>query len=212
MGRGVVYPGQIVVYPGQILGEWGRLPSRERFLAPYLAEDKLDDLRRRVGRGGDDAVPEPAFVSWHDSLWDTNGPWPTAMFAESLEEIRRNEFDPPILSKIPSINRLFKSVGSGRATSNPPQYGRPSFSEDSRLFTDLILHAPGLNSSRADIEAVLEAEARTELGTSPGHIDPEARQLIDQARAASLAGADDTGPGRPTRFPPPLRRQWPLRL
>ncbi len=56
------------------------------------------------------------------------------------------------------------------------------FSNDQRLFTDLLAYAPGLNTSSADVQAVLEAEAAPELRNAPGHIDPGARQLIDQAR------------------------------
>jgi tetratricopeptide (TPR) repeat protein len=45
-------------------------------------------------------------------------------------------------------------------------------------------YAPGLNTSGADIQAVLEAEAAPELRNAPGHIDPAARQLIDESRKA----------------------------
>ena len=40
-----------------------------------------------------------------------------------------------------------------------PLYERPSFSRDNRLFTDLLAYAPGMSTSRADVLAVLEAEA-----------------------------------------------------
>lgn len=66
----------------------------------------------------------------------------------------------------------------------PQLYGRPSFTQDERLFTDLASYATGLNTSPADIQAILEAEAAPELRNLPGHIDPEARRLIDQARMA----------------------------
>ena len=43
----------------------------------------------------------------------------------------------------------------------------------------------GFGTSAADIQAVVEAEAAPEQGATPGHIDPEARKLIDQVRTAS---------------------------
>jgi ferric-dicitrate binding protein FerR (iron transport regulator)/tetratricopeptide (TPR) repeat protein len=64
----------------------------------------------------------------------------------------------------------------------PPMYGRPSFSMDERIFFDLVAHAPGLNSSAADAEAIKEAEAAPSLTNAPGHIDAGARKLIEQAR------------------------------
>jgi ferric-dicitrate binding protein FerR (iron transport regulator) len=66
--------------------------------------------------------------------------------------------------------------------SGPPMYGRPSFSMDDRVFYDLVAHAPGLNSSAADAEAVKEAEAAPSLVNQLGHIDAGARKLIEQAR------------------------------
>jgi hypothetical protein len=63
-------------------------------------------------------------------------------------------------------------------------YRRPTFSKNSRVFRDLTTHAPAMNTTRSDILAVLEAEARPEAHTVPGRIDPAARQLIDRARAA----------------------------
>jgi hypothetical protein len=65
----------------------------------------------------------------------------------------------------------------------PPQlYDRPRFSADERVFTDLLAYAPGMGTMRADIQALLEAEAAPQLGDMPGHIDPAARKLIDQSR------------------------------
>jgi ferric-dicitrate binding protein FerR (iron transport regulator) len=61
---------------------------------------------------------------------------------------------------------------------------RPSFTGDERIYTDLVVYAPGMNTSRADILAVVEAEALPRWPTAPGHIDPAARKLIDQARSA----------------------------
>src|SRR5205085_1314188 len=66
----------------------------------------------------------------------------------------------------------------------PRLYARPSFTGDERLFSDLASYAPGMNTSAADIRAVLEAEAAPRLADLPGRIDPAARKLIDRARAA----------------------------
>jgi hypothetical protein len=82
-------------------------------------------------------------------------------------------------------------AADGRAAS--PRYERPSYSRDDRLFWDLPAYAPGLNTSRADVEAVLEAEAAG-ARPGPGSIDPDARRLVDAARAAGWRQV--TVPGR----------------
>src|SRR5262249_25550904 len=63
-------------------------------------------------------------------------------------------------------------------------YRRPFFNDDDRLFFDLVSYAPGMNTSGADVLAVLEAEAPPDAASSPGRIEPAARELIDKARAA----------------------------
>jgi ferric-dicitrate binding protein FerR (iron transport regulator)/tetratricopeptide (TPR) repeat protein len=87
------------------------------------------------------------------------------------------------------IDRLLSGGGA------PRLYARPSFSGDERLFSDLASYAPGMNTSAADIRAVLEAEAAPRLADLPGRIDPAARKIIDRARAAgwqtlTVAGKD----------------------
>jgi ferric-dicitrate binding protein FerR (iron transport regulator)/tetratricopeptide (TPR) repeat protein len=62
------------------------------------------------------------------------------------------------------------------------EYRRPYFSGDERVFSDLVAYAPGMNTSQADIQAVLEAEAAPQLRSAPGRIEPDARELIEQAR------------------------------
>ena len=79
------------------------------------------------------------------------------------------------------------------------------------FFTDLLSYAPGLNSSGADIQAVVEAEAAPALGNTPGTIAPEARRLID--RTAPRVGRRllfpvDQLPRNPYR----LRRPGPVSL
>jgi hypothetical protein len=63
-------------------------------------------------------------------------------------------------------------------------YRRPSVSLNPRLFSDLVAYAPGLNTSRADILAVLEAEAAPDPADAPCTVEPGARALIEAARAS----------------------------
>jgi len=75
------------------------------------------------------------------------------------------------------IDRLLSGGGA------PRFYSRPSFSGDERVFSDLVSYAPGMNTSAADVRAVLEAEAAPRLADLPGPIAPAARKIIDRARA-----------------------------
>src|SRR5262249_11844481 len=61
-------------------------------------------------------------------------------------------------------------------------YQRPGFSGNDRLFYDLLSYAPGLNSSDADTEAAIEAEAIPNPRAKPGRIDETARGLLAKAR------------------------------
>ncbi|HEY8504159.1 MAG TPA: tetratricopeptide repeat protein [Gemmataceae bacterium] len=72
----------------------------------------------------------------------------------------------------------------GNSRNAPGYYNRPSFSHLDRVFTDLAAYAPGMSTSRADVRAVLEAEAAPRFGGKRGSIDPKARELIDKARSA----------------------------
>ncbi|MBL8793243.1 MAG: FecR domain-containing protein [Planctomycetia bacterium] len=77
-------------------------------------------------------------------------------------------------------------------------YHRPTFTGDERVFYDLVSYAPGMNTRRADILAVLEAEAQPTETSKRGEIDAEARQLIDRARQAGwekLTFASPLAPG-----------------
>jgi predicted Zn-dependent protease len=67
---------------------------------------------------------------------------------------------------------------------SPLLYQRPSFASDDRYFFDLVSYCPGMNTSQADMRAVLEAEAEYNPRSGPGRIDPAALRLIDRARAA----------------------------
>jgi ferric-dicitrate binding protein FerR (iron transport regulator)/tetratricopeptide (TPR) repeat protein len=63
-------------------------------------------------------------------------------------------------------------------------YHRRAFSGDERFFTDLTAFAPGLNTTRPDILAVLESEAESGIARKVGHIEPACRRLINKARTA----------------------------
>jgi ferric-dicitrate binding protein FerR (iron transport regulator) len=80
-------------------------------------------------------------------------------------------------------------------------YQRPSVTGDDRIFTDLIAQARGMNTSQADILAILTTEALPVWPTAIGYIDPTARKLIDQARSArwrSIVFTAAEGDNRPT--------------
>jgi tetratricopeptide (TPR) repeat protein len=108
-----------------------------------------------------------------DHLVNGHWVWPTVTKSDP------NKSAKPIFVRFPDyIDHLLSGGGQ------PRLYGRPSFSGDQRVFTDLASYAPGMNTSRADIRAVLEAEAMPRLSDLPGHIDAKARSIIDRARAA----------------------------
>jgi len=74
---------------------------------------------------------------------------------------------------------------SGVRIDGPPPgltYSSPYFSNDWRIFSDLLSYAPGVNTSAADICATVENEAG-DLTIRDGAIDPAARRLIDRARS-----------------------------
>jgi hypothetical protein len=92
-----------------------------------------------------------------------------------------------------TYSRLAQRVAGLRATASRlpvgarPEgllYRPPTFTPDGRVFTDLVSYAPGLNTSRADVLGVLEAEAAPDAADAPGTVEPAARALIDGARAA----------------------------
>jgi hypothetical protein len=91
-------------------------------------------------------------------------------------------------------------------------YQRPGYSGQDRLFYDLVAYCPGLNTSAADVAAVLEAEAFPDPRTKPGKIDPGARALIEKSRPAgwqalTLTAADHV-PGFTVVFDGSGRHAW----
>ncbi len=61
-------------------------------------------------------------------------------------------------------------------------YRRPRFVAEDRLFFDLVSYAPGMDTSRADLLAVVEAEAAPLPMSRPGTVDDGARRLFEKAR------------------------------
>jgi predicted Zn-dependent protease len=78
-------------------------------------------------------------------------------------------------------------------------YQRPSYSGNDRLFFDLVAYAPGLNTSAADIHAVLEAEAAPRKKSKAGDISDIARRLLDKARSAGWRSFTVEEGNRPAR-------------
>ncbi|MFH1266012.1 MAG: hypothetical protein ABIK89_09805, partial [Planctomycetota bacterium] len=61
-------------------------------------------------------------------------------------------------------------------------YQPPQFNGNWWVFYDLLRYAPGLNTNRADLQALIEAEAQPDPRSSPGRIDRRAAELIRKAR------------------------------
>ena len=74
----------------------------------------------------------------------------------------RNEFGPPILSKIPYINRLFKNVGYGRETESLMIMVTPRIiiKEEEEIVQTGVCHEPAVDRSRA----IDEDEVRQNAG------------------------------------------------
>jgi len=138
-----------------------------------MAPPQADSFRRFADYGGE-AGKANQFTSF-DGKWgylaDKAG---LAPFSKSQDAV---------FKRLAEADKLMEAIGQG-ASNAPRLYGRPSFSNDEAVFSDLLAYAPGLSTSNADIEAVLEAEAQPGLASLPGTIDPAAKVLIDRARAA----------------------------
>jgi len=73
-------------------------------------------------------------------------------------------------------------------THGPSYYGKTTAFTNTRVFNDLVSYAPGMSSSRADVQAIIEAEAAPRSGLRKGSIDPAARKRIEEARTATWRG------------------------
>jgi predicted Zn-dependent protease len=61
-------------------------------------------------------------------------------------------------------------------------YERPSFSGETRVFSDFVSFAPGMLTSQVDVLGLLEAEIASDVKRDRGNIDPAALALIERAR------------------------------
>src|SRR5262249_51666347 len=162
----------------QIENEWERI---------WFVDQPSHLTPERVHGGIDPAEPPAASATPADVSKVTN------LFVEGLAEppfggfpgAARGRRAYPVADLVIPVDNYLKSPAIESASR---LYARPSFSNDARLFSDLVAYAPGMNTSRADIEAVLDAEAVPELRAAPGRIDPAARKLIERARSAGWQG------------------------
>ncbi|HUU59388.1 MAG TPA: hypothetical protein VMZ50_07585, partial [Phycisphaerae bacterium] len=102
---------------------------------------------------------------WADELRNTRSP-------EAAAEAKLGSFSTAFLEG-GGVARPFPNV----------QYRRPVFTGAWHYFDDLTTYAPGLNTARADVLAMLEAEGPRRARGRRGWVDPAARKLIDAARA-----------------------------
>jgi ferric-dicitrate binding protein FerR (iron transport regulator)/tetratricopeptide (TPR) repeat protein len=116
-----------------------------------------------------ESKPEPAGAVWFGDL----RPVATGMDVFQREELALREKARATLGEV-SGNQHWPSL----------LYQRPAFSGDDRVFFDLVAYCPGMNTSTADVEAVIDDEALPIRRVKPCTIDPEARRLIDAARSA----------------------------
>jgi hypothetical protein len=98
-----------------------------------------------------------------------------------------------------SIDAIIARMASDMSRSSM-LYQRPGFGGDERIFTDLVAHAPGMNTRTSDILSVLDYEAKPESANAPGKVDDAAAKLIDQARAAGWQQITIPAEGRQSAF------------
>jgi len=101
-------------------------------------------------------------------------------------KLKRSMAESELVMDRPVDGRLYRPLGSrfrDRSGNRDFLYQRPYFSGDWRFFGDLARFAPGMNTTLADIEAVLEAEAAADPLAAPGRIEAVARKLIEKSRA-----------------------------
>src|SRR5439155_272987 len=87
---------------------------------------------------------------------------------------------PPVNIPPPGFIHDFSPRPVSIIRASAPQ--QDSNSGEDRLFFDLVSYAPGMNTSRADILTILEAESVPMPANRLGRISPEARKLFEQAR------------------------------
>src|SRR5262249_39659808 len=164
----------VAVWAGPSLTSAALSVKRDRDLSWFLPGKALSvtpttTLPRRGGNGGP-RTPDPAGG-------DVKNVVPIGPDGDRLEE---------------RLARSFGAYGLHRLV-----YHMPRFLDDPRTLSDLVSYAPGMNTTAADILAVLEAETKPGPQAAPGRIDPAARALIDKARAADWQALKLGGDGEP---------------
>ncbi len=107
------------------------------------------------------------------------GELPAPAFDTDGEELSAKALGALVYDVMPA-QRIDKVLSD--QTAGPRYYSRPSFSDQNRVFTDLVAYAPGMRSSYADMLAAIQAEAAPRAGLRKGSIDPEARKRIESSR------------------------------
>jgi ferric-dicitrate binding protein FerR (iron transport regulator) len=167
------------------MDSWGRLPERRRSLRDAEFTSSLGDVG---GLANGFAIFKESKLQSANQFMGFEGDK-----RKSLDDLRRYS---PVISQqshggqgqgagidLDDVDARF--TRTARQTSDGPRmYGRPSFSQDDRVFYDLVSYLPGMNTTSADIEAALENEASPKLSNIRGTIDPAARPLIENARKA----------------------------
>jgi predicted Zn-dependent protease len=150
------------------------LPAREAHLLDDLDEPELHDFlgprRRDVGNDVHPVLASKT-ISWSDRNEE--------LLSKLRETIKHQTI---VMRGFLDTEAVAEWVAMPER--NPGlRYRRPTYSGDVRLFHDLVSYAPGMNTSRADLESMLEGEA---LGAEApgGEIEQAARALIDKARTA----------------------------
>src|SRR5262249_47026757 len=100
---------------------------------------------------------------------------------EALEKARPASTPPADSAEDP--NQVDAALRSTSSRMPSLLYARPSFNNSPQHFADLVAYAPGMNTSNADIEAVLETEALPDPRDRPGKVDAAARALFAKSRA-----------------------------
>jgi tetratricopeptide (TPR) repeat protein len=154
---------------------WGSLPELKGIIKDQSVERTKAEMNRKdKGNGGidnrDDLVEGQRAVRRR------------GRFAVKELESRTGKIE-----RIMGFTRLRRNAvgnpkGEGKGDLSALLYQRPSFAGDDRFFFDLVNYAPGMATSLADIQAVLEAEAKPYRHAKPGQIDETARELFDKAR------------------------------
>lgn len=153
-------------------------PSRRSVLRLREMQDKADTSRfRRLTSGKSrDFAKSPA----------------ERPVEHELRELARKKSVEDLESSLKDMKEVKLDQYSAFVETQPALYSRPYFNNDDRLFSDLLAYAPGMDTSEADIKAVVEAEAMPSIGSLLGKIDDESRRLIDKARSFGWKSATMT--------------------